>query len=319
MHWLQQLFTKPKRKLELAVTLWPSFPHFEKFATSKDIAGIRMNTAMVDLDSLDAEFGIATKIPNSVPLWFDVKGRQLRVTEVFEFPDHLELKINHPIEIPAMRYRAIPVLFKAGSDHCLLSEIKDNNHLIFHGGPEWRVKVGESLHVRDKSFKSFGPTFLDFEKKKIEKALKAGIKRYYLSYVESQKDVDEFIELVGKDAEIILKIESLKGLEYVSKFKKKDNLTLMAARGDLYVEIDKPHDIIAALKLIINKDSEAIVGSRIFLSVVKDAVPECCDFLELAWLHEHGYYRMLLCDEICLKDELLSNAVMAFNAFRTTI
>lgn len=303
------------KSLELAVTLWPSFPHFEKFATRKDIAGIRMNTAMVDLDHLDAEFAIATKIPDSVPLWFDIKGRQLRVTEVLESPDRLEIKINHPIEVAT----PCPVLFKAGSDHCLLKRVVNKNHLIFDGGPHWRVKVGESLHIRDKSMVSLGPTFLDFEKKKIEKALKAGIKKYYLSYVESQRDVDEFLELVGKDSEIILKIESQKGLEYVTQFKKKDNITLMAARGDLYVEVEKPHHIINALKMIIKADPEAIVGSRIFLSVVKDSIPECCDFLELAWLYDQGYRKMLLCDEICLKDELLNNAVLAFNAFRTTV
>jgi len=166
---------------------------------------------------------------------------------------------------------------------------------------------------------SLGPTFLDFEKQKIEKALKAGIKRFYLSYVESKQDVDEFLELVGKDKEIILKIESQKGLEYVSTFKKQDNITLMAARGDLYVEVEKPHHIIDALKLIISKDSEAIVGSRIFLSVVKDSIPECCDFLELAWLYDQGYRKMLLCDEICLKGALLNDAINAFNAFRSTV
>ncbi len=36
----------------------------------------------------------------------------------------------------------------------------------------------------------------------------------------------------------------------------------MAARGDLYVEINTPHDILNATKLIIEKDPEAIVGSR---------------------------------------------------------
>jgi hypothetical protein len=324
MKWLNSFFTKrdeakqrydAAKELQLAVTLWPSFPHFEKIATRKDIAGIRMNTAMVDLNNLDAEFEIANKIPNSVPLWFDIKGRQLRVTESLEFADHLEIKINHPIEVVT----PTPVLFKAGSDHCLLKTVKDKNHLIFEGGPEYRVKVGESLHIRDKSLKTLGNTFSEFEKKKIEKALKAGIKRYYLSYVECQKDVDEFVELVRKDSEIILKIESVKGLKYASSFKKTDNITLMAARGDLYVEVAKPHDIIAALKLVIKADPEAMVGSRIFLSVVRDSIPECCDFLELAWLYDQGYRKMLLCDEICLKEKLLLDAIMAFNAFRTTV
>ena len=324
--WLKKIvgshnvFVAKDKNIELAVTLWPSFLHFEKFAVHKDVSGIRMNTAMVDLASLDAEFGIANKIPNSVPLWFDVKGRQLRVTDVFESQDHLELEINHPIDVET----PTPVLFKAGSDHCLLKELGDKNtigcrRLVFEGGPAYRVKVGESLHIRDSSLRVMGPTFLDFEIEKIKKAKAAGIKRYYLSYVESQYDVDKFQEMIGRDCEIILKIESKAGLEFVSNFKKKDNISLMAARGDLYVEINKPHEIINALKLIIKADPEAMVGSRIFLSVVKDAIPECCDFLELAWLYEHGYRKFLLCDEICLKDELLTNAVRAFTVFKTTV
>ena len=48
MTWLKKILGTKKRDVELAVTLWPSFPHFEKFAVHKDIAGIRMNTAMVD-------------------------------------------------------------------------------------------------------------------------------------------------------------------------------------------------------------------------------------------------------------------------------
>ena len=36
-----------KLKLELLVTLWPSFPHFERFATDTRLHGIRLNSAMI--------------------------------------------------------------------------------------------------------------------------------------------------------------------------------------------------------------------------------------------------------------------------------
>lgn len=89
----------------------------------------------------------------------------------------------------------------------------------------------------------------------------------------------------------------------------------MAARGDLYVEVDKPHEILNAMKLIIKKDPEAFVGSRILLSVI-NPVPECHDFSDLAWLYDIGYRKMMLCDEICLKEELLNRAVSVLDAFR---
>ena len=129
--------------------------------------------------------------------------------------------------------------------------------------------------------------------------------------------MDEFRRLVGKDAQVILKIEDNKGLQYVAEeFRKTPGTSLMAARGDLYVEIERPHRIAEALRLIIRRDPEASVGSRILLSVVNGPVPSCADFLELAWLADIGYRKFLLCDELCLRQALLSAAVDAFDQFR---
>src|SRR5262249_32283507 len=152
---------------------------------------------------------------------------------------------------------------------------------------------------------------------KIEKVKAAGFRRFFLSYVQSQRDVDEFVELVGKESEVWLKIENEKGLRFVeTEFRKRPNLVLVAARGDLYVELKPPHKILEAQRRILSKDPEACVGSRLLLSVVRDVIPECSDFTELAWLHDIGYRRMMLCDELCLKRDLLGTAVNAFDAFR---
>ena len=102
----------------------------------------------------------------------------------------------------------------------------------------------------------------------------------------------------------------------VKEFRKEEGLSLMAARGDLYVEIDKPHEILNALKLIIKKDHEACAGSRMLLSVIHDPVPSCSDLSELAWMYDIGYRKMMLCDELCLKEELLARAVNVFDSFR---
>src|SRR3989344_9415457 len=141
-------------------------------------------------------------------------------------------------------------------------------------------------------------------------------------------------------------------MEFVAnEFKKRDNLSLIAARGDLYLELDRPHQILEALRLIIEKDPEACAASRLMLSTLgnsnltvnnlrrraerdpagvlsakevltfieegeSDPVPSCADFSELAWLYDIGYRRMMLCDELCLKEELLSVAVNVFESFR---
>lgn len=302
----------PKPPLHLMVTLWPSFPHFERFAHDYRLDGIRLNSAMIEACDLDKELELVKQAKDSVPLYFDIKGRQLRVRDVSTIGPNLELKLNHPIsaQTPTM------VLFKAGADYALLKEIKDGTHLIFEGGPQYMVKVGESLHIRHPSLKVGGPIFCDYEIEKIKKVVKAGFNKYFLSYVEDQRDIDEFREFIG-DRLLVAKIESKKGLEFVAnKFSKRGNLCLMAARGDLYVEVDMPHQILEAMRLIVEKDSNAYVGSRILLSMVNNPVPEMADLSDMAWIYDLGYRNMMLCDELCLKEPLLARAVNAMSAFK---
>lgn len=334
----------------LMVTLWPTFPHFNRFANDTRLSGIRLNSAMITNDELRDEL-LRLPTPNAaIPLYFDVKGHQLRVHEVHKNPDYLDITINHPISVKT----PTGVLFKAGEDGAVLERLeKGGRRLIFRGGPAYEVRAGESLHIRHPGLVVFGPQFSNEEKKKIEQVKRAGFECYFLSYVEGQRDVDEFCELVGKDAEVRLKIETQNGLRYVlHTFRKKSNLRLVAARGDLYVELEKPHEIVNALKLIIEKDPDAVVGSRLFLSIIPhpirssdmkalfdmvtkqspDAltfardlmaraenpepdVPSCADFLELAWLYDIGYRTMMLCDELCLREEFLATAINAFEGF----
>ena len=304
------------KDLNLSVTLWPSFPHFKQFAQDGRIASIRLNSAMMNVVELDEELEKIKKMRIGVPLYYDIKGRQLRITEVIPNDEDLEIRINHPIQVDT----PTPVLFKAGADVALLKEVSDGGYYLkFFGGPKYTIKEGESLHIRDESLVVNGPQFVPIELEKIEKVKAAGFKHWFLSYVENQRDVDEFIEMVGDDAIVNLKIENKVGLQYVAnEFRKKPNVNLVAARGDLYVEIDRPHEILAAVKLIIDKDPEAVVGSRILLSVITDPVPSCADFHEMAWLVDIGYKNFMLCDELCLKGDLLGRAVNVFQSFKDT-
>ena len=314
--YLSHLFKKDQKDLELLVTLWPTFDHFKDFVTDDRLSGIRLNTAMIKACEIGTELEDAQAIPGHVPLYFDIKGRQLRVMETIPNDKNLEIILNHPIEVetPTM------VLFKAGEDYALLDRVEDGKHLIFRGGPHYLVHEGESLHIKHPSMKVVGPTFLDYEIAKIEKAKAAGFDKYFLSFVESQKDVDEFREFVGQDSEIILKIENKKGLQYVMyDFKKQDNTYLCAARGDMYVEIDRPHHMMDAMKLIIDKDPDAMVGSRMMLSCIHDPVPSAADLSELAWMYDIGYRKYLLCDELCLNMNgvnTLGRAVNVIESFK---
>lgn len=300
-------------ELELYCTLLPSMGHFARFAADPRMKGIRLNSPMLSEAELQQEFKLLGARQWSAEMFFDVKGRQLRTLKSENHGDHLELVINHPVSAP----HGTLVLFKAGEDYVLLDAVKDDGlRLVFQGGPQYNVKPGESFHIVGEEFEQHGELFNDWEVARIELAKAAGITRFLLSYTESMRDVDEFQELVGLDAEIWLKIENERGLKFVrDEFVKRDNLTLVAARGDLYVELQPKHLILPALQLIVDKDPRAVAGSRILLSVVSSPVPSCADLSELGWLREIGYRRYMLCDEMCLHEDMLSVAVNVFEAF----
>ena len=132
--------------LELMVTLWPSFPHFPRFAGDGRLSGIRLNSAMMDVVELDTELELVRTSHATVPLYFDVKGRQLRVEEVYPNLDHLDVRLNHPISVRTPD----PVHFKAGADRAMLERGEEGGRrLVFHGGPKFMEKARESLHIRD--------------------------------------------------------------------------------------------------------------------------------------------------------------------------
>jgi pyruvate kinase len=283
---------------------------------------------MMEASEIDGYF-VREKNIAEVPLWFDIKAMQMRIREVVcdHHCDHLEFILNRPVKVKT----PCPVWFKAGEDCGKCIEVRNGTHFIFEGGPAYEVRAGESIHIRNPELQVGGPVFLDYELEKIEKVRKMGLDKFYLSYVWSQDHVDQFREVAGPDAELILKIENKIGLHWVANgFKRQHRTNLAAARGDMYVEIDYPHEINKACRLIIEKDPGAFVGSRMLLSLAPvkcrkcghlhdNEVPSCADFSDLAWLYEIGYRNFLLCDELCLQEDLLAKAVNVFDAFRSEL
>ena len=259
-----------------------------------NVSGIRLNSAMLSNPELDKELEVIRELGVLDQLYFDVKARQPRVVEVIPNRRYLDLRLNHPVEVRCPS----TVLFKGGVDQAVLDHLEeDGRRLIFKGGPEYAVKPGESLYLRDPNLRIKGDLFIPEEIRKIEKCRAAGFKKWFLSYVEEESDIDQFLELAGQDAEVWLKIESMRGLQFVAeRFKKRENLVLVAARGDLYVEIDRPDQMAKALRLIIEKDPEACAASRLLLSVVEKAGGTTQSLIDAAFLHllVAGHYHHIL-------------------------
>jgi len=128
-----------------------------------------------------------------------------------------------------------------------------------------------------------------------------------LSYVESVEDVDEVKKLLS-NAEVILKIETHRGLDF-AKTRGAKHGRLMAARGDLFVEVLRPHKIASAVKAIVKADKDAIVASRILDSMAASPIPASADIGDVAFLLEIGYRTFMLGDQVCLRRDSVIEAL----------
>ena len=89
---------------------------------------------------------------------------------------------------------------------------------------------------------------------------------------------------------------------------------LVAARGDLYVEVLRPHRIITALREVITADPQAVVASRIFDSLAFHPVPTSADIGDVAFLLSLGYRTFMLGDAICLRRDSVLEALNLLEA-----
>jgi pyruvate kinase len=292
------------REIEIMATLWPEMPHYKYFAADPRLKGIRLNTAKAEVSTIRDLTQQAVDQSYGTPIYFDVKGRQLRVASVDPCEDHLELELNHEVTIKT----PCIILFKGGTDHALLVKA-EGKRLIFEGGPHYMVTPGDSLNVRA-PYEVHGDLFPEKQLQFLDVALEAGITRFMLSYARSAEEIEEMRKIVGDNCEIIAKIEDPKGLDFVDKLDwSEKGLGLLNARGDLFVELEKPHDILRASRKIIKADSRAILGSRILLSVTEEEVPSCADIHEVGYLLGTGYRRFMFCDGLCLNKDALNRSI----------
>jgi len=80
-----------------------------------------------------------------------------------------------------------------------------------------------------------------------------------------------------------------------------------------------PLEILDELHRVVNSGGESCAGLKTLLSVAQDDRPSCADLSDLAWLYDLGYRNMMLCDELCLKERWLGEAVNIFDEFRNAL
>ncbi len=279
-------------------TVPPYAPFLPELAAHPLVAGLRLNTVMPLAEPPGEVLGRLSKL--GPPLWVDLKGRQLRVTAA-AVPPFTEVRLSHHIRVST----PADAFFDDGREHARVVAV-DGDRLILEDGPRRVIGPGESVNVVDPSLEIEG-TLTDTDRAYLAAMKEQGLRRVMLSYTERPEDVEEVRSLLP-DAEIVLKIESRRGLEFARRHGSRLG-RLMAARGDLFVEVLEPHRIVSALRGVIAADPEAIVGSRLFPSLSRHPVPEAGDITDAAFLMALGYRMFMLGDEICLRRDSVMEAL----------
>lgn len=289
------------------VTLPPFAPYAQEVVRHPCVEGIRLNTVMPIKGKLEDTLSRLADITKEAEksLWIDLKCRQLRIKS-YGVPPFTEIELSHNIEV----YTPCDAYFSGREEKARILEV-DGNKLIMLDGPRRVIGPGESVTIPHPTLRIEG-YLTERDKEYIEAAQKVGIKTFMLSFVEHQSDIEALLAYAS-DADIIAKIESQKGLDYVRRNYKGD-FRLMAARGDLFMELHWPHTIIDALELIVVKDQMAIAASRIFDSLATFAEPSCADIGDFDNLIRMGYKRTMLGDELCLRRESVMAALNLFRA-----
>jgi pyruvate kinase len=227
-------------------------------------------------------------IKHNKKLWIDIKGRQLRVTKWAD-PLYSCIEISHRVQLlyPAQIY------FRNG-DKVAITHVKDGNKLFVDPLPRQALGAGQSVNIIAKDIDIEGYLTLT-DKNYLIACKKLGLNYIMASFVEDLNDLAEIHQILP-NAQIVSKIESLKGMSFILRY---DIPNLMAARDDLYLQSGQNYSMLNHLKTIIQKDSNAICASKIFLSLEKRETVDFADFADLELMYNMGYRKFMLCDNVC--------------------
>ncbi len=289
--------------VQAIVTTPPYATFLDDVARHPLVAGFRLNTVM-PLREGPAE-ALARLQAYGRPLWVDLKGRQLRVVGA-AIPPYTEVRLSHPIRVKT----PVDAFFSDGNE-CVRVAAVDGDRLILADGPRRLIGPGESVNIVHPSLRIEG-TLTETDRAYLAAMKELGQNRVMLSYVESPADVEEVRQLLP-GAEVMLKIETRRGLDFARRYGPTHG-RLVAARGDLYVEVLQPHTIVSALRDVVAADPTAVAASRLFDSLAQQPVPVSADISDAAFLLSLGYRTFMLGDVLCLRRDSVLEALNLLEA-----
>jgi pyruvate kinase len=289
--------------MKVIVTTPPYTRFLSEIAAHPVVAGFRLNTIMPTRGG--AEEALDRLSGHGQPVWVDLKGRQLRVVGA-AIPPFTAVELSHPLSVST----PCDAFFSDGQEHARIEAVA-GNRIILTEGARRLIGPGESVNIPHPSLQIHG-ILTDTDKAYLAEMQKRGMKQVMLSYVEAESDVTEVARLLA-GAEVVLKIETQRGLALAKQVGARAG-RLMAARGDLFVEVERPHHILGALQTIIQADPQAIVASRILDSLARSPIPSSADISDIAWLLQLGYRTFMLGDSVCLQRDSVLEALNVLQA-----
>jgi pyruvate kinase len=289
--------------VQAIVTVPPYAPFLEEVAVHPLVAGLRLNTVMPLAESPAAVLRRLAAL--GPPLWVDLKGRQLRVVEA-AIPPFTAVRLSHRIHV----HTPADAFFDDGRQHARIAAV-DGDRLILEDGPRRVIGPGESVNIPHPSLRVEG-TLTETDRAYLAAMQETGERRVMLSYVESPDD-PAAVRALLPEAEILLKIETRRGLDFARTHGARLG-RLVAARGDLFVEVIEPHRLVGAMREILRADPGAVVASRLFPSLARHPVPEAPEIGDAAFLLALGYRTFLLGDEVCLRRDSVLAALNLLGA-----
>lgn len=313
------------KDIKLIITV-PPFARFNDIAQDPTIESVRLNTTL----SLDDPFEtilrhVKTEAGNK-DVWVDLKCRQLRISEYnVQFLREKEIhyvrlshkiQVNTPTEIWVDNGNFIAEVEKVidGDKLIVPSSTERKKGLPLTGQGKVGIRPGMAINILDPSLVIEG-YLTDKDKKYVDAAKKQGMHNFMLSFVEKESDITDLLA-IDPDAKIRAKIESKNGLDFVRNIypKYRKLINLIAARGDGYIEVEKPDKIIDFCEQIIKYDPNAVFASRMFESLKNpQKMPKCQDLFDIYCGMLMGYKRFLIGDDICRNKVSVKSAIGLFD------
>ncbi len=299
---------------ELILTLPPNV-HGRSLATAKtmfedsQVAAVRYNTGATTPKSPQVVLSELNELAQASgkAFYVDLKGKQLRVAQ-WTAHTYDKVKLNRPfeVELPAKIY------FRGEGWVDIIAVDEDAQTIYLEPGQvRFALGEGQAVNIVSENLTIHG-YLTSQDSLYIEAAVGLGIDKFMLSFVESGSDILDFYNVYhsfagsAKPAELVFKIESQKGLEFVSQLQGAglpENAHLMLARDDLALSLSDfgPDAMIATTKKLVAVDPQAIAASRIFAGLESPGVVTLDDVKDVYSLQKFGYRRFMLSDGISVK------------------